>query len=310
MRKISKFSRKLLDISMARYIGGFVLVVILFGIAYTLLTPCGHGIGQTLDPPSDITFLTGIYFSIVTISSLGYGDMHPMGFSKILACIEVLLGLAAIGIMIAKVTSRRLENRVSHLFSSDVQKQLEDISKNLDTSQHALSRIMPQFATAYQDTPGEAPIDENVELLIENFRGIIRDFQSACSILRDHFSEGIDLDDYFQNVPVSSVRRVGNAVKDAFSILSELLTSLPSQARNEILDRSNRQSIAEAIDSQIRVCKLVNQYAIDQDSLNVFQRIKETCEQIAGYVAVPEEPQLSQVLQDIDEPQESSEMDN
>ena len=81
---------------------------------------------------------------------------------------------------------------------------------------------------------------------------------------------------------------------------------------SDILDRSNIHSIAEAINSQRRICELVNQYqyAIDQDSLNVFQRIKETYEQIERYVAVPEEPQLSQVLQDMDEPQESSEMDN
>ena len=294
----------------------FAAMVILFGCLYTYLTPSGHGIGRDLKKLPDITFptdiLTGIYFSTVTISSLGYGDMHPMGFSKVLACIEVILGLVLIGIMIAKVTSQSLSDRVKSLFSSYAQQRLEDIAEKLDTSQRALNEIMPQFSTVYQDTPGKTSIDEDVELLTKNFQGIIREFQKACSILRDHFSERINLDDYFQNVPVRPVRRVGNAVNDAFSILRELLTSLSSQARNEILDRSNRQSIAEAIDSQRRIYELVNQYkyAIDQDSFNVFQRIKETCEQIERYVAVPEEPQLSQVPQDMDEPQESSEIDN
>ena len=291
-------------------------MVFIFGCFYTYLTPCGHGIGQNLDPLPNITFpksiLTGIYFSTVTISSLGYGDMHPMGFSKVLACIEVILGLVLIGIMIAKVTSQSLSDRVKSLFSSDARQRLEDIAEKFDISQRALNKIMPQFAAVYQDTPGERSIDEDVESLIEHFQGIIREFQLACSILRDHFSEGINLDDYFQNVPVSSVRRVGNAVDDAFSILRELLTGLPSQAMSEILDRSNIHSIAEAINSQKRICELVNQYqhAIDRDSLNVFQHIKEICEQIERYVAVPEEPQPSQVLQDMDEPQESSEMDN
>ena len=289
-------------------------MVILFGCFYTYLTPSGHGIGQDLKPLPDIAFptgiLTGIYFSTVTISSLGYGDMHPMGFSKVLACIEVILGLVLIGIMIAKVTSQSLSDRVKSLFSSDAQKRLEDIAEKLDISQRALNEIMPQFATVYQDTPGETSIDEDVESLTKHFQGIIREFQKACSILRDHFSEGINLDDYFQNVPVSSVRRVGNAVDGAFSILRELLTSLSSQAMSDILDRSNIHSIAEAINSQRRICELVNQYATDQDSLNVFQHIKETCEQIDRYVAIPEEPQPSQVLQDMDEPQESSEMDN
>ena len=96
------------EVSTLQYIVFLTAVIIAFGLFYTHLTPIGHGIGQGLNPICDITFLTGIYFSIVTISSLGYGDMHPMGFSKALVCIEVLIGLAVIGIMIAKVTSRRL----------------------------------------------------------------------------------------------------------------------------------------------------------------------------------------------------------
>ena len=93
------------DVPMLWYIMGFIAVVVGFGALYKLFTPMGHGIGENLKPLSDITFWTGIYFSVVTISSLGYGHMHPMGFSKALACIEVLLGIAVIGIMIAKVTS-------------------------------------------------------------------------------------------------------------------------------------------------------------------------------------------------------------
>ncbi|MCY3759860.1 MAG: ion channel, partial [Gemmatimonadetes bacterium] len=72
------------EVRMFWYIVFFAMTVIIFGIVYTKLTPMGEGIGQNLQPHSDITYATGIYFSIVTISSLGYGDMHPMGLSKVL----------------------------------------------------------------------------------------------------------------------------------------------------------------------------------------------------------------------------------
>ena len=145
------------NVSMLRYIMSFIVVVIAFGLFYALLTPLGHGIGQNLKPLSDgiswDTFFKGIYFSVVTISSLGYGHMHPMGFSKALACLEVLFGLAVIGIMIAKVTSQRLSHHVSRLFSSDAQKRLEDIAAKFETFKVDLNVIMPELGTAYQSAP-------------------------------------------------------------------------------------------------------------------------------------------------------------
>ena len=128
-----------------------------------------HGIGQNLKPLSDITFSTGIYFSIVTISSLGYGDMHPMGFSKALICVEVLMGLAVIGIMIAKVTSRRLSYHVSRLFSFDAQKRLEDFAAQFDIVRVDLDAIMPKLAAVYRDVPRQtsSSSEDKIALLLE-----------------------------------------------------------------------------------------------------------------------------------------------
>lgn len=116
------------DVSMLWYVTCFAAATILFGIAYAELTPMGHGIGKDFKPLSEVTYWIGIYFSVVTISSLGYGNMHPMGFSMALTSMEVLIGLGMIGIMIAKITSQRLSYHVSRLFSSDAQMRLEDFA--------------------------------------------------------------------------------------------------------------------------------------------------------------------------------------
>lgn len=300
-------------ISTFRYIVGFIGVIFLFGIFYTWLTPKGHGIGENGEPLSELTILTGIYFSIVTISSLGYGHMHPMGYSKVLACAEVLIGLAMIGIMIAKVTSQRLSYHVLHLFVSDAQKRLEDIAAKFDTSRFTLrDKIMPRLATVYQSAPGQTSLlTEDRSILISNFREAISDLQSECFKLHDYFLLAIKQENYFQSVPSSAVVRVGKAVDGAFWIFGQLITSLSTQSRIDILDDHNRQMIFEAIDSQKKVCNLVNEYATDQDTLDVFQRIKETCERVqASHFAGPEESQPDQVLQGTDEPQELSRGDD
>ena len=312
-RAVSRLSQRTLiflveDVSTFSYIMGFAIAVLLFGGVYTWLTPMGHGIGENLKPLSDITYFTGLYFSIVTISSLGYGHMHPMGISRALACIEVLIGLAIIGIMIAKVTSQRLSYHVSRLFASDAQKRLENIALQFEASESDLRIIMPKLESAYQSAPGQkTPLKNDRDTLISNLRDAIGNLQSECIKLRDYFLLESEEDNYFRSAPVSAVARVGNAIDGTFLILGQLIISLPMQARIEILDRHNRQRISEAIDSQKRVCDLVNRYATDQDTLDAFQRVEETCRQVpASYFAVPEESQPDQVLQGTDEPQELS----
>ena len=291
------------------YIVLFPVAIIVFGVAYWLLTPMGHGIGQNSTPLFEVytlvTFLNGIpngiYFSVVTVSSLGYGDMHPMGFSKVLICMEVLMGLAVIGIMIAKVTSRRLTYHVERLFSFDAQKRLEDIAAKFDVSYGDFEEIM-----AYQ-TPAVDKITS-----IPRFRGIINSFQLRCTALCDYFSDEMEQSNYFQIAPVDAVVEVGNAVDRTFFRLAQLITGFSGQARDEIFDRHTRQRISEAIDSQKKVCDLIQEHATDQNTLAIFERIKETCENLpASYFEVPEEElQPNQVLQDTNESQELSEVDN
>ena len=296
-------------VSTLYYIVIFATAVICFGLFYYLLTQCGHGIGRDDTALDNATIFTGIYFSIVTISSLGYGDMHPMGISKILACIEVLFGLAMIGIMIAKVTSQRLSYRVKRLFSSDAQKRLEDIAAKFDTSRLEVDEILSDYDTPLAE-------DKDKSTLISRFRKVISDLQSSCIELRDYLSYEIgQQDNYFEVAPANAMMRVGGAVKDTIFILSKRIADLQEQSRDEILDRDNRHRILKAIDSQEKVCNLVNQHVTDQDTLDVFQCIEETCGgDIGRFLAVPEESsseQPDQTPQDTDEPQDLfSGMDN
>ena len=108
-------------------------MVVIFAWLYLFLTPFGHGIGRNLIPLPEATFFNGVYLSLVTISSLGYSDMHLMGASKLIACIEVLLGIALTGILIARLASRRLSYQISRIYSAHAQDRLEEIAIEFDS---------------------------------------------------------------------------------------------------------------------------------------------------------------------------------
>ncbi len=70
----------------------------------------------------DLSFLDSLYFSVVTFSSLGYGDLSPKGASRMIANVEVLIGVMLVGLSVAKLASelpagvRKLNRRVSGIW--------------------------------------------------------------------------------------------------------------------------------------------------------------------------------------------------
>lgn len=83
-----------------------VATTVAVGIGYWILSALAPGQGLVgSDNTAGIGLLDGLYFSVVTEATLGYGDIRPIGLSRALACAEVVLGLVAAGIAIAKITS-------------------------------------------------------------------------------------------------------------------------------------------------------------------------------------------------------------
>lgn len=142
------------DVKISTYLITFVAVVAGSGLLYYLLTPHGHGMGRDSSPLHATSVYNGLYnslyLSLVTISSLGYSDIHPMGISKVLACIEVLMGMALSGILIARIASRRLSFHVSRMYGSYTRDYLDKMSANfrdIGNDLRAWGRIIPRLLT-------------------------------------------------------------------------------------------------------------------------------------------------------------------
>ena len=167
----------------------FLLLIFIFGILYWFLTPVGHGVMEGSEIPQNFNFFNGIYFSIVTISSLGYGDLRPVGFSKILVSLEVVLGLSLIGIMIATLTSRRISYLVSRLFVSDARKRLQAFAICFDDHKKQFQALLPSISQVYQATPGEHREDADTNVISTEFGNCTREMAARSSSVHDYFSD-------------------------------------------------------------------------------------------------------------------------
>ena len=60
-------------------------------------------------------FFAALYFSAVTATSVGYGDIVPTGFARLLAIGESIAGLVVFGMLISRFVSRRQEELISEI---------------------------------------------------------------------------------------------------------------------------------------------------------------------------------------------------
>jgi len=138
----SRLGRILEDVSYSTLLK--VILTIIFGCAvyFFFATSFGHGIKVSKDSFSDIVRWDALYFSIVTFTSLGYGDLSPEGIGKVIASFEVLAGIILMAMFIGKIASERQSTLLLLLSTSDNQRRLRELEENVDLSNMDISTAL------------------------------------------------------------------------------------------------------------------------------------------------------------------------
>ncbi len=190
----------------------FTALVLAFAFAYALLTPINHGI-----KPSDAETLwealpNSIYFSVITISSLGFGDFHPVGIAKILVCCQVLVGLLFLGIVVSKLVSSKSNYLLRRIYSSDMHLRLTTFSVGLDEITKEYSGLKKRVS-ALSD-------DDNTRLFGGRQCNIHEDVVSRVSGLRRFLSHESEQGEPFRDCNPASFARTLEDLRDLLVVLS------------------------------------------------------------------------------------------
>jgi Ion channel len=90
--------------SLGRWVATCLLVILTFATAYDAF---GIVASTGISPDKPLHAFDYFYFSVITFSTLGYGDLHPVGIlGQAMACIEVFAGFIMFGVLLSFVGTR------------------------------------------------------------------------------------------------------------------------------------------------------------------------------------------------------------
>jgi len=112
-------------------------------------------------------FLAMIYFSFITLTSTGYGDIVPLGILRLFAILEIFFGLIVFGFLVSKLITARQHRIIEELYSISFEERVNKLRSSLYASRANISRIINKVNTVrYGKIPHlMTEIEANIESL-------------------------------------------------------------------------------------------------------------------------------------------------
>ncbi len=190
--------------------------ILLSGFAYWLGALIGeHGLVEGGRPVgADLNgFASALYFSFVTATSIGYGDIVPVGGARVIAIAEAVTALLVFGAVVAKFVSHRQEELVSEIHRVTFEERLDRVETNLHT---VISEILSITAMCEAKAPPLNRISTRLDSAVLLVLGELRTTRDLLYQPRLVVEEGV-------------LAAILATLASALSVLADLLACLPPE---------------------------------------------------------------------------------
>lgn len=198
----------------------WIVMAIGFAVAYFALSvfvPAHAPTQLAYDPTFLSMFFDSLYYSVITATSTGYGDITPQGFSKLLASIQSIMALFVFAIFVTKLVSNKQERALEqvhkltfedvfhnireglyivrrdfdHLIdhASEHKKLGEKDWRNLIAGYEQIQTLLQEVPSFYREVNQFYTIDERREVLLQE--GIYRTLDRLNEMLNTFSTVGI-----------------------------------------------------------------------------------------------------------------------
>ncbi len=248
----------------------WISLVLFFGLFYYFFSGnLGILYSPILKQPITNIF-DAIYFSFITATSTGFGDIVPQGFFAILAIFEVTLGLLLLALVTSKLVATKQNHILGEIYEISFHEKIGRLRSNLLLFRQQVSRLI---------THVESKIYKKREITdvyvhFDSFVTTLSDIKSIIGNQKKHtFSKSIDIVD---------LELLLNSILQSFMRVSELLSLLETDDwKRPIAKTLLKKScfITQEIFTNINT-----QYASKQEIQDTHKEIELYCKHIISFI--------------------------
>jgi potassium channel LctB len=120
----------------------WVGILLFFGLIYYFFDNQGTQLMYTSTRQPVTSFSDNVYFSFVTATSTGYGDIIPMGLFKVLAVMEVITGLVLLAVVTSKLVSIKQDVIMNEIYEISFNERINRIRSSMLVFRQNLNRMI------------------------------------------------------------------------------------------------------------------------------------------------------------------------
>lgn len=127
----------------------WTLIIIMFGLAYFFLSNSFSFISYSATDTEVNYILDSIYFSFITATSTGFGDIIPHGVFKIVSIIEVIFGLLLLAFVTSKLISIKQDAILNEIYEISFNERISRLRSSLLLFRQNLNKIIDRVEAGY-----------------------------------------------------------------------------------------------------------------------------------------------------------------
>lgn len=233
-----------------------------FGLIYAALAALSPGNGLSGFTPSSQAdlLLNSVYFSFITATTTGFGDLAPLGLSKTVSVIEIILGMIMFGIVISKLVSFKQEVILNEIYDISFDERVNRMRSALYLFRSDIENLSHRLS---EGKPSRS-VTEHLWSKVNAMHETLVDIQKMICAPRS--KNGL-----IKRVGHLQLELILNSVRLSLSKLNDLLGSLNSSQHNWRSEK-NRESIRSVLSVIDNICSY---HRVAGMPPSVMKRIKE-----------------------------------